>query len=1394
MSMRQKTKRRLIFLLAATVGVALLLGGGYWWRQQRHERQIMDCRNEGLAALQEKNYGVALYKLYTYLQRYDRDAEIMLSYVEARTQVEEPNGKHLLDAINMLQRYLQIKPNDLAARHRLLELYINAGFNSEALATADDLLSRQSNDVTVLKYKTAALTRLRRISEALKVAQETGQIAPLDLDNQATILVLLSKQGQTPAAVIQHAEELQRKHPSDPRFALLVSIAHSMAGEKTAAISWAKGAAAQPISDADVASLLIHQLDVLEQFADADRLQAHEFEREPTPEHRLAWVNRLWQRGRYAEILTQTDDAPTAAPAVADDLIAMRLLALSKLNRQDDAKKLLDVLAQRGKTNQQAADWAVVLAGPAGAQQPDARARILSYAEALRHNARNPLFYYFMGQAQSEAGERDLALQALQRAVQLSPPWAAPWIGASRLLLISRRFGEAFEAAQAARLRAPDDPEALVQLAQAWSTVVHLDRPKEAPQLLAYLADIRQRFPHEQRTLPIEVLLKARFEKPESAKKLILQTLDSQNQLDQQILLQLAMASGEAKLSLEDACYQRYEKLYGLTPDLAFAKASQLLEQQKAADGLAVIEKAKPSVGVDDQTWRTVRARYFDMMNDPRAKTEWVALAEAHPTDLSLQWMVLNAKSVQSDRNFLNQTINRIHAQTGDQSLAWRFARARWILDGQSSEQELAEASVLLGEISRTAPDLLPPRLLQATALEKLGNIKGAIEQLQAAINLRPGSTQVALDLARLLIAQGDAEQARQYATKVAQNAAATHEEKYKAAAILTQAGSYDQALTILKQLYGPENTDQTADLLLAALYRQKNQPDKAEAVCRKLLEKPTPTVIQFASDLLASQGRLKEAQETLAKLDSLASLQPGTKEMIRAAYLARYGTPQQAQAEFLAATTAAPRDPLAWRQRILFTLASGDIAGALACAQEAERQLADQSPGAALLQQRRLVEKMGTDPAKRPLIMELLNNTADNRGVLEALQILADAQDNNETSRQTLPKLRRVADHFPKILSLQSMVIQLYTSSGQIDEAIAMATRSMDTFPTSPEMAKMATETLTEAGRWDEVLGIARQWQQRSPQDQLPADLAIANASLQLGKSRAVLEQLKPYLNRALAEPENYQGLLLLYMQALLQDGQTKTAEQIMRPLLPKGPYWRVLWMRLASQSMRDAPSAQAWMDHVANIIPENAVNEQVVLAESWRKLGAHFKNESWNQVGHKILENLANRADATPEALLAQAILRESEGDTATAETYYRRALEKKPDDIFAQNNLAMVLVQRGKNLQEALNLIDQAIRFSPQIPNFYDTRASVQLALQDYDGAIASISEAVRLDANNLEWHLQLSWILLRGGYQDRAKREMIQVESLNPDSRTLSTNSRQRLQILRTTLAKNTAAAR
>ena len=111
------------------------------------------------------------------------------------------------------------------------------------------------------------------------------------------------------------------------------------------------------------------------------------------------------------------------------------------------------------------------------------------------------------------------------------------------------------------------------------------------------------------------------------------------------------------------------------------------------------------------------------------------------------------------------------------------------------------------------------------------------------------------------------------------------------------------------------------------------------------------------------------------------------------------------------------------------------------------------------------------------------------------------------------------------------------------------------------------------------------------------------------------------------------------------------------------------------------------------------------------------------------KIVVAAANKSNrpVTLLTLLAELHGLQREYDKTSAD--YREILAKEPRNIEAMNNLGLNLVRSGKNVDEALKLINETLDIRGPMAELLDSRAVVYIALHEYDKALDDLAAAIK-----------------------------------------------------------------
>jgi Flp pilus assembly protein TadD len=120
-------------------------------------------------------------------------------------------------------------------------------------------------------------------------------------------------------------------------------------------------------------------------------------------------------------------------------------------------------------------------------------------------------------------------------------------------------------------------------------------------------------------------------------------------------------------------------------------------------------------------------------------------------------------------------------------------------------------------------------------------------------------------------------------------------------------------------------------------------------------------------------------------------------------------------------------------------------------------------------------------------------------------------------------------------------------------------------------------------------------------------------------------------------------------------------------------------------------------------------------------------------------------------------------------------------------------MLLTRTNGDLNEARQLIADAIAKAPAAAPLHDTNATVLARAGDTQAAIDSMYKAVKYQPNNLEYRIHLAEILLKAGQRDKAREELAGFDKLVAAQRLLTEDLRQRLELLRAAVTGPTASA-
>ncbi len=665
MNIRPKTLRRLLILFAILFVVAGLIGIFYRRSVRRNFAQLQKMHDEAMNAYQAGDYVNAVDLLAAYRAKAPAtgvDPAAEFAYGVSRIHVELPDGRHIKEGIRTFEQYLQnTKPDDSAAQHELLRLYVRAGYRPEAVHLADDMLARGPGDTEVLELKTIALIGQHNPQAALAVSQTLNQVDPLNLKGHLFTVYLMGETGVPPETVIAHAGELQKSHRDDPRFDVLLAFAYEQGKQSAESIKWLKSAAGHDAPDAPFVGELVARLDRAELYADADAFLARAADTIPDVLVQRLYAQRLWQDLKPAQLAERLKSQDPSAPSCDSVLLGYRILALYSLDKSDEARPLAHQLSHRNDAA--SAAWTICFQAQDAMPPLTAPALARQLQKAVTRDPENPVLRVMLAETFERMNEMELAIQQSLQTIARTPAWVTPYVLIAQAQTATGRYAEAVDSARRA-VKCAETRQALAAWAKAYFAMTsELKTTAGYNELLLVLTHLQQTW-HDADTLPIYVTILARTGRRDDAIAAVKTAPAAAPPLPAATLIQLAEVADSEKLNLGADVRYYLARSRGSALETVVAQAQSLLQSGKPGDGLSLLLQG--ARGHDkDLGWQVAIASYRDRAGTGNAIRDWLALGEKNPADLQVQQAILQSPSRLADRDFWGRTIDRSQGPDG---------------------------------------------------------------------------------------------------------------------------------------------------------------------------------------------------------------------------------------------------------------------------------------------------------------------------------------------------------------------------------------------------------------------------------------------------------------------------------------------------------------------------------------------------------------------------------------------------------------------------------------------------------------------------------------------------------------------------------------------------------
>jgi tetratricopeptide (TPR) repeat protein len=682
------------------------------------------------------------------------------------------------------------------------------------------------------------------------------------------------------------------------------------------------------------------------------------------------------------------------------------------------------------------------------------------------------------------------------------------------------------------------------------------------------------------------------------------------------------------------------------------------------------------------------------------------------PQDLRSRTELLQYPEMQADPDVARQLVEEIKAVEGDNGLCWRLEQARLELRRDDWPAECA------GNPAGAAPPQAQAAGGAATCAER---VQGIDALLAVCIERRPSWPAPRIELGRLCERAGQADRAEQIYRRLVEAQPGNVAALSPLLGLLVRQGRYKDADEFLRRL--PEHTAGLEQFRIQVAWENGDYAAAIHELRKRIKTAPKDAAAHVLLGRLLYEDNSKARDEAMALLDEAGRLDPdlASRAAVAAWIWRQEGRIEQADAVI--------NEQIARRDNY--------ETGALRAAHfEATNRQSD-----AETEYRRLATLDDAGP----------------RGFTELGRFL-HAQGRGD---EAVASWRQGLKRWPQDPALNRMLIEtlLRSSDGaQREEAQALLEEQLARTPDDADYLYLKAE-LVHAGNTVESRAAARDLLERACRAEprhIPACHLLARVIWEQGETREAVERV------LLARGINPRHPDLILLQAEFENrlGRPELARRLVDIVLRQDPHHaggRWLQQQLDMQDMVARGDVEALILRV---------REQHGAGPQERVVMAHLLASTGNARLLKEARILCEHAvQDAPELVAAYVVLGRVTyhlGDQVTSERAYRRALELRPSDQEALNDLAWLLATKLGQPIEALGLASTGLSYYPDAPELLHTRGVDYRHLGDLSAAAADLRRCAESSqappATAASALLELAEIHIRQGQTQQAREAL------------------------------------
>ena len=599
--------------------------------------------------------------------------------------------------------------------------------------------------------------------------------------------------------------------------------------------------------------------------------------------------------------------------------------------------------------------------------------------------------------------------------------------------------------------------------------------------------------------------------------------------------------------------------------------------------------------------------------------------------------------------------------------------------------------------------------------------LKEAIEGFRAVAAIRPKETEMSMSLAKALVMDNQMAEAEK----------------------------------ILTDLLAKEKTYAPAYDLLYLLAIKSNKVDEGESILKSKIENNPPNsqfMIQLAGHYFGAKKR-PEMKATLDKLSSNSKDFPfGYREVGN--FHAAIGEFDAALKAYTEGMNANPKQKVVYQKKMIEVLyLQRKPAEALRLVDDILK--ADEKDAEAVAMRAALWLESGQKDQLQAAISDLqsvLAKLPDNFFMRYNLGRALRARGDLDAARiqfQDAIKLR--PDYVPPRLALAQMQLQ----KEEFNAAIQSTNEILAFQPNNPMARLLRASTL---------VGMKDYTQAKAELEAIiKSNPGFNDAKYQLALVHFHQKEYKKaeeiFRNLMAQNPPDTRGIMGL-TEFYMATSQFDAALSIMRGELAKNPDRLDYRAAIANISARAGKYDDA-MTELRTVLAKSPNNSDIMLS-----IGQVCKLKKDENCALEYYRKAAAVNDKDPRAQMFLAMQYDTLGMRAQARPVYTQILKVQPDNWQALNNMAFILAEEGKDLDQALTMVQRAKQTVPNEPNVADTLGWIYIKKNLSDSAIQIYKDLTVRDSGVSTWHYHLGMALYQHGDKLQAKKALEAALSKNP----------------------------